>query len=253
MGSTPTTGRAIRTEIMSQDELMMRVRELRERGYSPKEIARTLHVAPAVVAPLIRAMAQEKEAMAPEPAVVGCWASRGWSDGLSVKARPDWPDLEGGDPSASGLVGVVVAREHRYDKVSVCGYLVDVFCLGVKDTLGPRAVDAHGLDRFIDRFFAAFESVPLAVPLQLAQHLVLGAVGYARELGFEPDSSFGAVRHHLGAWSGPSAIGFGRNGKPLFIQGPRDHARTILDTLDRSVGRNNFHFVVNADQMLSMS
>jgi hypothetical protein len=124
-GSNPTAGRAIRTAIMSQDELqdesMVTVRELRERGYSPKEIARALHVAPAVVAPLIRAMAQEKEAMAPEPAVVGCWASRGWSEGLSVKARPDWPDLEGGDPSASGLVGVVVAREHRYDKVSVCG------------------------------------------------------------------------------------------------------------------------------------
>jgi hypothetical protein len=33
---------------------------------------------------------------------------------------------------------VLAARRHRHDKVSVCGYLADVYCLGVKTALGRR-------------------------------------------------------------------------------------------------------------------
>jgi len=51
---------------MPDDELLERVRELRARGRSPKEIARPLKVRPATVTPLIRRLAaagpQEKEA-----------------------------------------------------------------------------------------------------------------------------------------------------------------------------------------------
>ena len=54
-----------------------RVRELRACGYSPKQIAKTLDFRPAVVARLVRMLAVEEAAAAPEPAVVGCWVSPG--------------------------------------------------------------------------------------------------------------------------------------------------------------------------------
>jgi hypothetical protein len=38
-------------------------------------------------------------------------------------------------------VSVLVARRDRWDKVSVCGYLADVYCLGVKKVLGPDIKD----------------------------------------------------------------------------------------------------------------
>ena len=41
---------------MTQPELIERVRELRQRGRTPKEIARILGLPPAAVAPLIRAV-----------------------------------------------------------------------------------------------------------------------------------------------------------------------------------------------------
>ena len=51
-------------------------------------------------------------------------------------ARPgsDGPHANPG----SGLVTALVARAHRHDSVSVCVYLVDVYCLGVKNATGPR-------------------------------------------------------------------------------------------------------------------
>ena len=60
------------------------IRELRAAGYSPKQIARALHLRPAVVAPLVRKLAAEQAAAAPEPAVVGCWVSPGWSRDLAI-------------------------------------------------------------------------------------------------------------------------------------------------------------------------
>jgi len=45
---------------------------------------------------------------------------------------------------------------------------------------------------------------------------------------------------------GPSAIRFRCDGKPCFVQGPHDNADAVLQTLERSVGRGNFTFLVQA-------
>ena len=115
-----------------------RVRELRACGYSPKQIAKTLDLRPAVAARLVRMLAAEEAAAAPEPAVVGCWVSPGWSAHLTVDGPADWADVPPPEDGMTGLAAAVVARRHRPQRVSVCGYLVDTFCLGVKNTLGPE-------------------------------------------------------------------------------------------------------------------
>ncbi len=229
---------------MDSEELMGRVRALRAKGSSPKAIARALGLQPAAVAPLVRAIAAEDQADDAEREVVECWVSPGWKDGLTVEGHPEWPDVDVPDSGASGLVSVLVAREAGRGRVSVCGYLVDAYCLGVKDFVGPRVMDGRRVSEFTRSFFGAYRARPLAAPVELAQHLVLGAVEYARSLGFEPAQGFEAVAGHLGPWAGPSAIRFGRDGKPLFVQGPRDNAEAIMQTLERSVGRKNFDFLV---------
>ncbi len=102
------------------------------------------------------------------------------------------------------------------------------------------------LPGFVSQYFSAYDGQPLAAPIELAQHLVFGAVEYARNLGFEPHADFEACEGHLGSWTGPSAISFGCDGKPLFIQGPYDNAARIMSALQRSVGQDNFHFTVSA-------
>jgi hypothetical protein len=54
---------------MPDDELLERVRELRARGRSPKEIARALKMPPAAVAPLIRRLAAVAFGSYPGPPV----------------------------------------------------------------------------------------------------------------------------------------------------------------------------------------
>jgi hypothetical protein len=170
----------------------------------------------------------------------------GVEPGADRPGAPEWPDVDAGDAGAQGLVSVLVTRQERYGKVRVCGWLVDVYCLGVKDVVGPRVMDERRAAEFTRSYFAAYQAPPLDAPVELARHLVFGAVAYAQSLGFEPAPGFAATAGHLGPWTGPSAIGFGRHGKPFFVQGPHDNAAAILQTLERSVGRDNFHFLARA-------
>jgi hypothetical protein len=228
------------------DERLERVRALRERGQTPKQIARALGIRPAAAARLVRDAAIAAHAEAPEPAVAGCWISPGWSTGLAVDEHADWPLQEDPDSGSEGLVAVLVAREHRYGKVSVCGYLADAYCLGVKNALGPEIMDDHGLRTFIRRFFDGYEGDPLEAPIELAREVVLGSIEYARKLGFEPHPDFAAAAGHLGSWTGPGAITFGKDGRPLYISGPYDDPGPVIRTLERTVGPGNFDFVATA-------
>ena len=111
---------------MADDELLERVRELRARGRSPKEIARALKVRPATVTPLIRrlAAAEPRE----EAPLTGCWVNPGWSSSVRFTGHPEWPDTGPAEAGVSGLVMVLVARE-RGSSVRVCEFLVDTWCL----------------------------------------------------------------------------------------------------------------------------
>ena len=222
------------------------MRALREQGRSPKQIARALGLPPAMVARLVRSMAAHDQARAAEPEVVGCWVSAGWSRGLTVNGHPDWADIEDAEDRPSGVICVLIARRDRGSRVSVCGYLVDVYCLDVKNVLGPEVMPERDLYSYRRWFFGAFPDEPLVAPIELAQHLVFGAVRYASSLGFGPHPDFGATASHLGSWTGPSAIKFGRDGTPYYVEGPYDNANRILETLSRTVGRDDFHFLVGA-------
>jgi hypothetical protein len=229
------------------DETIQSVRELRARGLSPKEIARSLGMRPAAVADLVRKLAAERDAANPDGDVVGCWVNAGWSTGLSIAGRLEWLD-PGADDGTGGLVSVVVARRRRNRRgVTVCVYLVDVYCLGVKNAMGPDTIEDQALRRLIDRVFSGYHAPPMQAPIELARDLVHGAADYAHGLGFAPHPDFEQARAHLGAWTGPSAITFGRDGKPNYIEGPYDNPRHVLRTLRRAVGRNGFHYTIALD------
>ncbi len=238
---------------MSDEQLEQAVRRLRAEGYAPREIARALGVRPADVAPLVRLIAAERTAAETERELVGCWVSPGWRAGLTVSGDPGWPDGETMEPETGGLVGVLVARSERNQWVSVCGYLLDVYCLGIKNVLGPERMRGHELPSFARHFFSGWVRGGVQAPIELAGDLVFGAAEFARKLGFSPHADFEPARGHLGAWEGPSAIRFGHEGKPSYMQGPYDDPAAVLRTLEESVGAGNFHFTVSAGSHDSVS
>jgi len=180
---------------MNSDDLKSRAQALRAAGRTPQQIARTLGITRARAVSLTRGHASPRPAhSAPgDKPLIGCWITRQWSNGLIIDQRPaDWIDDNQLPPLAmgAGLASIAVARQHTDTEVSVCGYLVDTYCQGVKNAVPPTMLDRRDLPAYLTNFFAAYNTDPLPAPISLAQDLVLGAVDYARSLGFDPHRDF---------------------------------------------------------------
>jgi hypothetical protein len=235
---------------MDDVELVEQVRRRWEHGVPPKVIARALGVRPSVVAPVVRRIAAEAEASRGLGRVLGFWVNCGWSVGLGLEGHPEWAELDVPAGEAEGFAQVFVARETRRGRATVRGYLVDVHCLGVKNATDPEVMDAGRIPSAIRLYYASFDRPALEIPIELGRELILGAVQYARELGFEPADAFdGDAAAFLGEWDEPGRIEFGRDGQPFYLSGPYDNPAAVMRTLERSVGAGNFQFSVAAGPM----
>ena len=200
-----------------------------------------LGLRPALVAPLVREIAAERPATeVGEARIAGCWVSAGWSNELIVERRVGWDDVDVGADGPAGIAIVLVARAGRHDRVTSCVYLVDTFCLGVKNVTGPLELRDRDLPTFVRMHFAVFPWPALRAPIELAQHLVLGAVAFSAGLGCAPHPDFEGAREHLGELHEPCAITFGREGRPLYIAGPYDDPIAIMQTLVATLGSDGF-------------
>ncbi len=142
-----------------------------------------------------------------------------------------------------GLGLVLIAREARYNQITFSSYLLDIWCLGVKDAIAPRTIDRIKFEEVVEGLFNLFPGKPQQVPLEVAQGLIFGACEYAESLGFKPHKDFEKTRLHTGEWDGIKRIEFGRNGKPCYVSGPHDNPEKIMETLKKSCGEGNFDFM----------
>jgi hypothetical protein len=135
---------------------------------------------------------------------------------------------------------LVAADSTGSAKAQVGGFLLDVWCLGVKNAMPPKPMTPRQLAEHKNTYFNNFGG-QVQVPAELAQALVFGAAAYARELGFEPEADFNAAAALLGQPAGSSPIRFGRDGEPFYVSGPYDDVEAIMQTLRRTAGRDSFH------------
>ncbi|MDH6060428.1 DNA-binding response regulator [Chrysosporum bergii ANA360D] len=151
--------------------------------------------------------------------------------------------VENSDDIDVGLGLVIIAREARYNRISFCSYLLDVWCLGVKDTIPPRTVDRIDFKRVVEQLFDMFPGKPQEVTLEVAQGIIFSACEYSESLGFQPHKDFEQSRSHIGEWDGIIRIKCGRNGKPCYVGGPHDDSQQIIETLRQTMGEGNFDFI----------
>ncbi len=225
---------------------------LRALNLSPKQIARKLGVRPAEVTAVIKAQAEEDSITRAErgelPPIESCLIN---TDAvgrlLGRNQQRKWPwkteeDLD--DDGDSGFAQIVVTRLER-NRYLFCTYLVDYWCLGVKDAIGPRKLDRAKYEAFIQKSYSRFPKGYQEITLEQAQSIIWGAVDYAAGLGLHPHRDFEKAKAHLGIRPEHLIeIEFGRNGKPFYFSGPYDNAEKIIATLRKTVGEDNFEFMV---------
>lgn len=145
-----------------------------------------------------------------------------------------------------GIGNVIVSRRMPNGLIGAAFFLMDVFCLGVKDAF----YDVLSLVEYDYRVSGLQHETFKAIHPTCARKLVEEAEAYARDLGFNPHPEYQRARQIFGdldATACPTHYVFGRDGKPFFMSGPYDtpvKCRRIIDTLTRRCGPEGFHFTV---------
>ena len=152
----------------------------------------------------------------------------------------------------AGCGYLVVSRFRADGRVEAGFFLLDVFCLGVKDAGFYRFNSiADYQENLIDRLFP--DGNPVRMTPAAARKLTEDAISYARGLGFSPGADYKKASRVFGGITTADCdeqFTFGKNGKPLYIQGPSDSpARVgrILRALEARCGEGGYHYIVAAD------
>ena len=143
-----------------------------------------------------------------------------------------------------GIGHVVLTRSLPGGDLAVAGFLVDTYCLGVKNAL-YRVIPPTEFESYRRQIE---QHTPLEqVHPSCLRKLVEGAVRYARDLGFQPHSDYARAARLFGdidASACPIRYTYGKDGRPLYINGPNEtpaQSRRILQTLARKLGPDGFH------------
>ena len=158
----------------------------------------------------------------------GCYISAGCLDGTGM-----------------GLVTMV--REKSSGQFVTAVFLIDSFCLGVKDAFATYRTRAE-LSGMLEgmQAYGALQTVTPGV----TRGYVEAAIAYAASLGFKPHDDYRKIEPIWGAIELepiPEHYQFGKDGRPVFIAGPGDdeaRQNMIFITLVQTVGEGNFDFSV---------
>ena len=147
-----------------------------------------------------------------------------------------------------GMGMVLLSRELRNGQVAFANFLVDAYCLGVKDVHAEiRSKPSYRDD--IRGWLLERGSYQAVSPSHLRK-LVESAVEYALDLGFSPHKDYRIGKELFGnidASACDTEFEFGRDGKPCFIAGPNDtpeRSLRIVNILNERGGPDNFHYMV---------
>ena len=149
--------------------------------------------------------------------------------------------------------GYLVASRFKADgRVEAGFFLLDVFCLGVKDAgFDQFSGIADYQEGLIDRLFPDGNS--LRMTPEAARKLTEDAISYARGLGFSPGADYKKASRVFGGITTANCVDqfvFGQDDKPLYIQGPSDspaRVERILRALEARCGEDGYHYIVAGD------
>jgi len=150
-----------------------------------------------------------------------CWLNNDWQD--------------------TGLAHIIVERLHKTGNITFGTYLVDLYCLGLRDTYYEFNTDP---DDYEDE--KNIVSTLEKCDYTLVHNIIYGAIAYAEDYGFKPHKDFSISKFILEEDDDDielMELEFGLSGKPCYIIGANDNEakiKQVIATLTRTAGEGNF-------------
>jgi hypothetical protein len=143
-----------------------------------------------------------------------------------------------------GLGYAIIARRTPQHLIAYGVFLLDVYCLGVKDAFWR--VDAQDAYDHLRKQIAERGGLKRVSPEHLSK-LVHCAADYAQSLGIAPHHDFRHTRLLLAGIDPsqcPENFQFGKDGKPFYIAGPFDAPHRVREIAER-VAAAGGHFMAS--------
>lgn len=155
----------------------------------------------------------------------------------------------------TGLASIFVARRVPDGTLAVSSFILDVYCLGVKDAFFYVLSEYDYEHKLKAPMIAQHEDQQFeSIHVLCVKKLIEGAVEYARALGFSPHPDYRKAKALLGdmdTGACPVRYEYGRESKPCYIRGPNEsiaRAREIVAQLAGKCGEGNFDYIVQLDE-----
>lgn len=148
-----------------------------------------------------------------------------------------------------GIASIFITRKHTNGNLTLCVYLVDLFCLGVKDSFYRFNISQReyeeviGNPGFID---------PITISYALAHNIIYAGLEYAEDFGFKPHKNFTSVTRFMLEEDTDDVefieIECGKDGKPFYFRGVDDNPQkinSIIKQLEKTAGKGNFDYLIS--------
>ncbi len=140
---------------------------------------------------------------------------------------------------------IIVTRRHKSGKTSAAIYMVDTFCLGVKESIFKLRMDefeTRNLLLHIDITLGLHE-----VTYNEAHNMVYGAIAFAEEAGIKPHKNFSWTKYMLEEDTDEIPLiefEYGKNGKHFLVAHSNLEANRYLPTLRKNLG-DDFDYIID--------
>ncbi|MQY80388.1 MAG: hypothetical protein GH151_14570 [Bacteroidetes bacterium] len=141
----------------------------------------------------------------------------------------------------SGMANIIIARKHTNNNFTFGLYLVDLLCLGVKDTYYDFNVTNVDYEDLKNEYFGKQDIVKC--DYVLAHNIIYGAVEFADEYGFKPHKDFAVSKYILEEDDENvelMEIEFGEDEKPCVVVTNGNEQKQIIAQLDKTAGKGNY-------------
>ena len=145
-----------------------------------------------------------------------------------------------------GMAQIFVARKKQHGNIILGIYVVDTFCLGLKNTMFQHNISEYEYEQHKKEVSRNTSMEWEELSPNTCFNIIYGAIEYAEDLGFMPNKDFSTTEYILDDVESLEFedIEFGRNGKPYYFAGPYDDAKRIIAKLTKAVGEDNFEYTM---------
>lgn len=151
-------------------------------------------------------------------------------------APPDWQE--------SGMAHIIITRVRPNGNLVLCSFLVDTFCLGVKDANYHENITPEKVQDYLYKCKIGMGLEEISY--NEAHNIIYGAIAFAEEGGIKPTKDFDPAGYILEEDTDDIPLieyEFGKNGKHFLIVHPDRKDMPYFHILKKNLG-NNFDFIL---------